>query len=620
MVCLIILICALKTKTRRSRIPSRIIEHRDRVRDEIMRQIVGNDRCRDIIRMGPQAFLSLCTILREQGGLRHTRRATKEEQVAKFLYIVGHNVRNRAMSFFFRRSGETVSRHFHRVLQAVIELEEVYLKQPDGTHVPQEILDNHRFNPYFKINECQDCVGAIDCTHVRVKVPVEHAPRYRGRKEYPTQNVFAACSFDLKFTYVLPGWEGTASDSRIVKSALTREYALKVPQGKYYLADVGFTLKACLITPYRGERYHLQEYSRNPPQNEHPNENLIDEVQREVASGSGFQEGHQTHRENNDDSARGELIRDNSDMEANKKKAREPKAAVVLSWTTAMNEVLIDAYLHQQTLGNKNGNAMTKNAMDIILQELHNHFPDKLNSKEKIKDHMKHLKSKFTSCYDLFKNGLSGFAWDPITSMWIAEPEVWKKLIEARPEAVEWRTKPTLFYDKLAQLFGKDRATGEDAETAAEIRARATRTGITIEDIDNLVFANEASIEGFEADDGVPLEPSPIRPSAARSQVVNSSGPKKNDDINTSDLGKSILEMVEVFKMNTVELNKKQNNTGGEDIWAQLVDIGVEPASLLDVYVHLVKNPDDLKAFNGVPLQMRKELLHRLVPNYYPNY
>lgn len=82
-----------------------------------------------------------------------------------------------------------------------------------------------------QINECQDCVGAIDCTHVRVKVPVEHAPRYRGRKEYPTQNVFAACSFDLKFTYVLPGWEGTASDSRIVKSALTREYALKVPQG-----------------------------------------------------------------------------------------------------------------------------------------------------------------------------------------------------------------------------------------------------------------------------------------------------------------------------------------------------------------------------------------------------
>jgi hypothetical protein len=42
---------------------------------------------------------------------------------------------------------------------------------------------------------------------VRAKVSSEDAPRYRGRKEYPTQNILAACSFDLKFTYILPGWE-----------------------------------------------------------------------------------------------------------------------------------------------------------------------------------------------------------------------------------------------------------------------------------------------------------------------------------------------------------------------------------------------------------------------------
>ena len=61
----------------------------------------------------------------------------------------------------------------------------------------------------------------------------EDAPRYRGRKGYTTQNMLAACSFDLKFTYVLPGWEGTASDSRIIKNALTRNDNLKIPQGKF---------------------------------------------------------------------------------------------------------------------------------------------------------------------------------------------------------------------------------------------------------------------------------------------------------------------------------------------------------------------------------------------------
>ena len=60
----------------------------------------------------------------------------------------------------------------------------------------------------------------------------EDAQRYRGRKGYPTQNVLVACLFDLKFTYVLPGWEGTASDSRIIKSALIRNNNLKIPLGK----------------------------------------------------------------------------------------------------------------------------------------------------------------------------------------------------------------------------------------------------------------------------------------------------------------------------------------------------------------------------------------------------
>ena len=61
----------------------------------------------------------------------------------------------------------------------------------------------------------------------------EDAPRYQGRKGYTTQNVLVACSFDLKFTYVLPGWEGTTSNSRIIKSSLTINDNLKSPQGKF---------------------------------------------------------------------------------------------------------------------------------------------------------------------------------------------------------------------------------------------------------------------------------------------------------------------------------------------------------------------------------------------------
>lgn len=44
----------------------------------------------------------------------------------------------------------------------------------------------------------------------------------------------AACGFDMRFTYVLPGWEGTASDSRIIKNALVRDDKLLIPRGTIY--------------------------------------------------------------------------------------------------------------------------------------------------------------------------------------------------------------------------------------------------------------------------------------------------------------------------------------------------------------------------------------------------
>jgi len=55
---------------------------------------------------------------------------------------------------------------------------------------------------------------------------------FRGRKNYPTQNVLAAVDFDLKFTYVLAGWEGSAHEATILADALERDDGFRVPEGK----------------------------------------------------------------------------------------------------------------------------------------------------------------------------------------------------------------------------------------------------------------------------------------------------------------------------------------------------------------------------------------------------
>jgi hypothetical protein len=58
---------------------------------------------------------------------------------------------------------------------------------------------------------------------------VEHS--FRGRKAFATQNVMAAVDFDLRFTYVLAGWEGTTHDALVLADSIERERGLQVPEG-----------------------------------------------------------------------------------------------------------------------------------------------------------------------------------------------------------------------------------------------------------------------------------------------------------------------------------------------------------------------------------------------------
>ena len=74
-------------------------------------------------------------------------------------------------------------------------------------------------------------MGAIDGTHVLARFPEKHRAAFLGRKHTTTQNVLAAVDFDLRFTYVLAGWEGYAHDALILADALQRTDGLKVPQG-----------------------------------------------------------------------------------------------------------------------------------------------------------------------------------------------------------------------------------------------------------------------------------------------------------------------------------------------------------------------------------------------------
>ncbi|XP_020578175.1 putative nuclease HARBI1 [Phalaenopsis equestris] len=79
---------------------------------------------------------------------------------------------------------------------------------------PAEISKDARYMPFFK-----DCIGAIDGTHVDARIPNNDKVAFIGRCGSPTQNVMVVCDFNLCFTFAKAGWEGSAHDSRVFKSA-----------------------------------------------------------------------------------------------------------------------------------------------------------------------------------------------------------------------------------------------------------------------------------------------------------------------------------------------------------------------------------------------------------------
>ena len=78
----------------------------------------------------------------------------------------------------------------------------------------------------------QGCIGAIDGTHIPCVPRRGNANAQINRKKHHSQNVLAACSFDMKFTYMLVGYEGSCHDARMLDEAIAFHGFPIPPPGK----------------------------------------------------------------------------------------------------------------------------------------------------------------------------------------------------------------------------------------------------------------------------------------------------------------------------------------------------------------------------------------------------
>ncbi|WVZ89917.1 hypothetical protein U9M48_036265, partial [Paspalum notatum var. saurae] len=103
----------------------------------------------------------------------------------------------------------------------------------------------------------KNCIGAIDGSHIPITIAEDRAPPYRNRKGTLSHNVMVACDFDLNFTFVSCGWEGSALDARAhPKVAKFRNkpfplfYSLEgLYEGSVATGELNFTSTAANLVP-----------------------------------------------------------------------------------------------------------------------------------------------------------------------------------------------------------------------------------------------------------------------------------------------------------------------------------------------------------------------------------
>ncbi|KAH6760193.1 hypothetical protein C2S51_017142 [Perilla frutescens var. frutescens] len=179
---------------------------------------------RQLYRMYPDAFLKLCSIIRDKTPLQDTRHICVEEMLATFLIIVRHNDRYCNVHQRFSRSHFATSQNFNKVLKALNMIAPDMMVKPSMS-TPAKIQDCTRFMPFFK-----DCIRAIYGNHIPTTITGREVSSFRNRHGMQSQNILAACNFDLQFMYVLSGWECSAHDSKLLSDALSRTNGLQVPQ------------------------------------------------------------------------------------------------------------------------------------------------------------------------------------------------------------------------------------------------------------------------------------------------------------------------------------------------------------------------------------------------------
>ncbi|XP_018404592.1 PREDICTED: putative nuclease HARBI1 [Cyphomyrmex costatus] len=166
-----------------------------------------------------------------------------------FLWFLSNTEPLRTIADRFDISISSVFRVIRRVLAWI--LTKIYIiKWPQGNEI-QTVC-----NQFFLKRGIPKVLGAIDCTHIRIKKPTENESDYCNRKKYFSVNLQAVVDPQMRFINIYCGEPGSLHDARVLRRSPLYNTAndnrdMLFPQNTFIIGDSAYPSLSWLVPPFR---------------------------------------------------------------------------------------------------------------------------------------------------------------------------------------------------------------------------------------------------------------------------------------------------------------------------------------------------------------------------------
>lgn len=214
--------------------------------------------CQQFLRLTPDTLVKLTELMSNSIIYNFI---TKIEIICIGLHFLGQNPTVRDQCALFGLSNNTIRKCRNIFIDAIIIVFGYYFNHAYWilNQVFDYIPENSSFNGVF---------GALDGTHIPIRVSSKDTERYRNRKGFISTNTLILCDFRMNIIFCCSGLEGSAHDSFVLNTSNLNSTLNLLPNEYFILGDAGYGITERILTPFRSTRYNLKEYSReNGPAN-----------------------------------------------------------------------------------------------------------------------------------------------------------------------------------------------------------------------------------------------------------------------------------------------------------------------------------------------------------------